>query len=150
MFSTTFIPQQILVLHGVFGNKNFWPFLINMPPFINIGQKQDATLGFLDTIFQKFANGAVYITRAKNIKFSGTFINFKKNKVTNMLCQFKQFFFSTQVSSLKGQSNKLWNTLKSVFSSKRSDTHNDITSLDINKFYTIAGVNNQRSTICSK
>ena len=36
MFSTTFICQQILVFHGVFRNKTFCEFLINMPPFVNV------------------------------------------------------------------------------------------------------------------
>ena len=54
----------------------------------------------------------------------------------------KQNFFYTQVSSLKGQSNKLWNTLKTILPSKRSDTRylSDITPLDFNKFYTTVGV----------
>ena len=53
----------------------------------------------------------------------------------------KQIFFSTQVSSLKGQSNNLWNTLKTVLPSKRSDTRylSDITPLDLNKVYTTVG-----------
>ena len=55
-----------------------------------------------------------------------------------MLHLSKQFFFSTQVSSLKGQSNKLWNTLKTVLPSKCSDTQypSDITPLD----FTTVGV----------
>ena len=49
----------------------------------------------------------------------------------------KHKFFSTQVSSLRSQSNKLWKTLK------RSDTQSpsDITLLGFNKFYTPVGVN---------
>ena len=70
------------------------------------------------------------------------FYNFQRSQVTNIL-RFSNFFFSTQVCSLKGQSNKLWNTLKTVFPSKRSDTKypSDITPLDFNKFYTTDGVN---------
>ena len=54
-----------------------------------------------------------------------------------MLRLSKQIFFSTQVSSLKGQFNNLWNALKTV-PLKRSDTQypSDITQLDFNKFYT--------------
>ena len=47
------------------------------------------------------------------------------------------------MSSLKGQSNNLWNTLKTVLPLKRSDTQfpSDITPLYFNKFYTTVGVN---------
>ena len=58
-----------------------------------------------------------------------------------MRCFSKQIFFSTP--ELKGQSNKLWNTLKTVHLLKFSDTQypSDITPLDFNKFYTTVGVN---------
>ena len=43
----------------------------------------------------------------------------------------------------KGQSNKLWNTLKTALPSKHSDTQypSDITPLSFNKFYTTVVVN---------
>ena len=55
----------------------------------------------------------------------------------------KQNIFSPQVSSLKDQSNKLRNTLKTVLPLKRRDTQDpsDITPLEFNKFYITVGVN---------